>query len=207
MQMPGDDPLAGTVLTGNEYVRIRRTDAVNELQHRLHRSGIGNELRRVLLEELVLALEPVSATKRLAELDLSPQNAEKTRVVPRLLHEVARAGTHRLERELDAPPRGHDHDRKRVVDVVQSLEQVETLATRSRVACVVQVHQQQIEVLAFDRFDDGIRIVDRFGAVAFCFQQEPQRFAHVGLVVGNEDPWTHAAHVHVNFSRPTRPSA
>ena len=160
-----------------------------------------------MLEELVLALKSISATKRSAELDLSPQNAEKTRVVPRLLHEVASAGTHRLERQLDASPSGHDHDRKRVIDVVQSLEQVETFTTRSLVARVVRVHQQQIEILAFDRFHDGVRIVDRFGAVAFSFQQEPQRFAHAGLVGGDEDPWTRAAHVHVNFSRPTRPSA
>ena len=122
VQRPGHNALSRAVLARDEHVRVRRPDSVDELEDLLHRRRFGHELRRVLPKQLVLALEALATTKCAAELDLRSQDAEKTRVVPRLLYEIARAAAHRFHGELDAPPRGHDDDGKRLIDIFQPFE-------------------------------------------------------------------------------------
>ena len=59
----------------------------------------------------IAALGRVVQAPRAAGGDLRTQRREQMRVVPRLLDEVAHAPPHRLDREIDAAPAGHDDDR------------------------------------------------------------------------------------------------
>jgi len=106
-------PFARSVLAGDEHVRFRRPDALNQLQHRPHRRRLGDEEGTgVRFERSILRFEPLLAAQRAGELDLRAEDGQKPRVFPRLLDEVASAATHRFDGNLYAAPRGHDHDRK-----------------------------------------------------------------------------------------------
>ncbi len=45
VERPRDDALAGAVLAGDQDVRVRRADALDQLEHRLHRGGLGDQDR------------------------------------------------------------------------------------------------------------------------------------------------------------------
>jgi len=64
-------------------------------------------------------------------------------------------------------------------------EQLEPLAARSRIARVIQVHQQQIEFAARHRFQQIRGRSRRLGHVALPLQQQAQRTQHVSLIVGD----------------------
>lgn len=61
-------------------------------------------------------------------------------VVPRLLHEALRAGAHRLDGQLDVPPRGHHDDREVVVFGANLREHLKPLRAGGRIPRVVEVH-------------------------------------------------------------------
>ena len=101
-----DDALAAAVLAGDEHVGVGRAHARDDVQHRAHRGRAGDHRGlRLVAQDPVLGLEAVAAAQRAAEGDLRAQGREQPRVVPRLLHEVARAAAHRLDGEVDACPR------------------------------------------------------------------------------------------------------
>ena len=153
-----DRAFAGAVLSRDEDVGIGRSDAVNELQHRLHGRGARDQERpRLGLERSVLRLEPLLTSERSGELDLRPQDGDETRVLPRLLHEISRAAPHRLDRHLDAAPGGHHDDRQRRVVHAQLREQVEAFAAGGRVARVVEVHEHGVELAPLDGVERGCR--------------------------------------------------
>src|SRR6185436_10007349 len=123
-------------------------------------------------------------------------------VVPRLLHVVAGAAAHGLDRALHAPPGGHHHHRKRRIEPPQGGEQVEPLAAAGGVARVVQIDQGGVEVLVLERREHARRRGRRHHGYAFALEQEPQRFQHVRLVVRRDDA-RHVA-IHPSCRRITR---
>ena len=69
----------------------------------------------------------------------------ETRVVPGLLHVVARAAAHRLHRAFDGAPGGHlDRWAARAAMVRMPVEKSETLTARGRVARVVEIDKSLI---------------------------------------------------------------
>ena len=85
VQPARDELLAGAVLAGDEHVRVRRADALHEAQHGLHRRAVGDDLdlrRRVAAERAVLALEPLRAAQRPAQLDLRAQRVRRAARCP-----------------------------------------------------------------------------------------------------------------------------
>ena len=86
----------------------------DQLEHRPHRRRFGDQHRPdVRLERSVFGFEPLLAAQRPRQLDLRAEDGQQPRVLPRLLHEVARAAAHRFDRHFDAAPRRHHDDRQR----------------------------------------------------------------------------------------------
>ena len=123
-----DDLLACSVLACDEDVGVRRADVAREFEDGLHRCGGGDEERAravaVCAQHLVLGFEPLALSERARQLDLRAEYREQARVVPGLLHEVARAALHRLDRKPDAAPRRHHDDGKRRVNLAHAREEV-----------------------------------------------------------------------------------
>jgi hypothetical protein len=209
MQRHRDDALARAVLARDEHVRVGRPQPRDHLEDRLHRGRVGNQVRpRLVAQHPVLGLQALPAAQRAPEIDLRPDDAEEPLVLPRLLHEIARAAPHRLDRQVDAPPGGHHDRRQRLVDRLQPREQVEPLAARRRVARVVQIHEDGVELALLDGAQDGGRRGGGLDFVAFGLEQQAQGFQHVRLVVSDE----HAdgrvrCHAGVIPRRSTRPGA
>ena len=153
-----DRALAGAVLAGDEDVGLRRPDALDDLEHRAHRRRGGDEQRTgVGLERAVLRLEPLLPSQRARQLDLRAQDREHPRVLPRLLHEVPRAAAHGLDGQIHAAPGGHHHDRQRRIVLADLRQQIQPLLPGRRVARVVEIHQDGVEVARLDGVEDGGR--------------------------------------------------
>ena len=119
VQRARDDALAGAVLAGDEHVRVRGPDALDDLQHRAASPAdsaieLRHRPRRAAASSRPRAAAPLRSAwpSSICVRD----DREQARVVPRLLDEVARAAAHRLDRDLDAAPRRHHDDRQRRID-------------------------------------------------------------------------------------------
>ncbi len=184
-------PLPDAVLAGHQDVRIGRADPGDELEHGPHRRRFRDErglVRALVAQQPVLGLEALAAAERAAQLHLRPDDGQNALVVPRLLDEVAGAAAHRLDREIDRAPRGHDDDGHGRVELLQAREQREAFFTRRGVARVVQVDQRDVEIARVDGRQDAGGRRRRFDVAAFRLEQQPQRLEDVGLVVGDENP-------------------
>src|SRR5258708_4820035 len=96
-------------------------------------------------QQAVLRFQPAALTKGLAQLHGRAERGHEAGVLPWLLHEVASAEAHGLDRKINAPPRRHDYDRQEVVVGAQALEQVESFRPGRRVAGVVEIDEHDVE--------------------------------------------------------------
>ena len=183
-----DQTFAGAVFAGDQHVRVRRRDALNHFDHRSHRRRFRDQVRNVAARSLFAASSFRPLRNALAELDLRPHNREQPLVVPRFRNKIARAAFHRLDREIDRRPRRHHHDRQRAVERLDFRNDFETFLARSRVARVIQVHHQQRVIALLKRVENSADRRDRLGLMAFALEQNAQRFQHIALVVGNQNP-------------------
>ena len=191
----GDQALAGAVFAGDQHVRVGGADAGDHLQHGLHRLRLRDQRGLAFAaaaQQRVLGFEALAVAQRLAQFGLRAQDRQQARVLPRLLHEVARAAAHRFDRDVDAAPGGHDDDGQRGVERAQVVEQIEPFLAGRRVARVIEVHQDDVELAAFDRGDDAGGRGGGLNLIALGLEQQAERFEHVGLIVRHEDP-RHAA--------------
>ena len=131
-------------------------------------------------------------------LGLFANRGEQALVVPGLLDEIAGAAAHGFDREVDAAPGGH-HDHGRGVALrFEAGQQVHAFLAGGGVARVVEVGQDQIEVVRRGPLRSSARgesTVTAFAALAF--EQEPQGFQHVGLIVADQ----HAIRFQFRFHR------
>ena len=179
--------LSGAVLAADEHIGVGRADAGDQLEHRPHGFRFPNQRGSGLgAEQAVFRFEPRRAPQGLTQLNLRAQDSQQASIFPGLLYEIARAPAHGLHGERHAAPRRHDHHRKPAVERLNPRQQVQPLLSRSGVARVVQVHQHSVEVARFERGEEVSGRRDRLGLVAFPFQQQAQRLAHVGLIVGDQ---------------------
>src|SRR5207248_5914771 len=103
--------LAGAVLAQDEHVGVRRPDPLHELEHRLHRGRLGNQLGETFPPQgAILALELLAAPQRPPELDVGAERGEQPAVVPWLLDEITSAPAHRLDGALAPAPGAHPPD-------------------------------------------------------------------------------------------------
>ncbi len=144
----------------------------------------------------ILDLAPQAAglqAARAALVDLRPDQRDERLVVPGFLHEMADALPHGFDGELDGAPSGHGHNRQERFDGPDALDEREPFDARRRIARVVQIHQEKVDLTAGEPGHDLIRRRDGLGPEAFRAEQQPQRFEHVGLIVGDEDSRSHVA--------------
>ena len=188
MEGERDRALAGAVLARDEDVGVGGSDALDELQHRLHLGGGGDQPQGSrLLQRGVLRLEPLAGAQGAAQLHLGAHDGQQPRVVPGLGHEVPRSPAHRLHRQLHARPCRHHHDGQGPVDRLQAGEQVEPLLAGGRVAGVIQVHEEKIE-LAFRQGREQVRWgAHGFKDISVRLEKQLQSIQHVLLIVGNEN--------------------
>ncbi len=176
------------MLAGDEDVRVRRADARDQVQHRTHRCGFGDERGASIgAQQTILGFEALALAQGLRKLDLSFQNREQARVLPRLLDEILGAAAHRFDGEFKAAPRRHHDDGKRAVLRPDIRKQVEAFLAGRGVARVIQIHQQPVEFAGFERREHRGWRCDGFDVESFAFQQQTQCFANVRLVVGNQN--------------------
>ena len=67
-------------------------------------------------------------------------------------------------------------------------KQIQTFLSAGRVARVVQVHQDHVEVAGLERRDVPGGRVGGFDAEPFAFKQQTQGFQYIRLIVGDENP-------------------
>ena len=81
--------LAGSMLAGNQDIRVRRSKASDRFQHRDHGRRCGNELGTSLnAQQAVLSGQPFRSLQRAMKFDLGPQNGKQPLVLPRLLNKI-----------------------------------------------------------------------------------------------------------------------
>src|SRR5947207_436985 len=188
MKLLGDNFFARAMLAGDQHVRIRRTNACDELKHRLHLWRLGDERRHPLsAQETILCLESLAMSNGAAEFYLSAENAQKSAIFPGLLYEVACATSHGFDSNFDAAPRGHDNYGKSAVHGLNAREKIESFFARGSVTSVIQIDEQDVEILQLDRIQHRGRISHSFSTVSLTLQKHAQGFANVWLIVGDED--------------------
>ena len=186
MEPQGDELLPGTVLAGDEHICIRWSDALHQLENRLHLRRVGNQSWEIVpAQHTILILQPASAAQRTAELDLGSKNRHQPRIVPWLLDVVAGSPSHRLDGALDAAPGGHDDDRQIGFEAAELLENIETLLSRCRIAHVVHVEQQRVVVALFERGQHGARRAGGIRIVAVRLEEQARTWGRDRISVGD----------------------
>ncbi len=176
------------MLTEDEHVRVRGADALHQSQDRLHRRRLGDQLRQTFFAQRArLDLEAMAPAQCAPQLHLRPQRAQQPPVVPRLLDVIARAAAHRLDRAVDARPGRHHDDWGRALQSLDAREQVEPFSARRRVAGVIHVHEQRVEVARFYGRQHGAGRGSGLYIEAFAPKEELQRLQDVGLIIGDQE--------------------
>ena len=138
-----------------------------------------------VVELALLPLVPPPCRACLGDFPL--EDLQERDVLPRLLDEALGAPAHRFYRRVDAAPAGHDDDGEGGIVGADARNELEPFAAGGRVARVVQVHEQQVELLGAEPFHDRVRRGDELRQVSLAGQQPAQGFEHVRLVVGDEN--------------------
>jgi hypothetical protein len=181
-------PLAGAVLAGDEDVGVRGADPADQVEDRPHLRRFGDQAAAAgRAEGVVLRLQPLAVPQGMVQVDLGAEDLEQPDVVPRLGHEVAGPQAHRLDRQVDGRPGRHHHDRQVGVEGLEAGEEIEPLAPRRRVAGVVEVHQDDVEVAPGQTLDDFGGGGGDLGVEALGLEEEPERLLHLAEVVSDED--------------------
>jgi hypothetical protein len=156
----------------------------------------------------LLALMPeVLLARHAAVGDLAGEDFQQRRVVPRFLDEAARPSPHRLDGRVDCSPPGHDDHGQQRVEAARAGHQLEPLAGRRGVSRVVEVGQQQLVRPLLQVIERGDGRGDEVGVEVRSFQEEPQRFEYIGLIVGHKDTRTHDRSLDNQRASCERPSA
>ena len=66
------------------------------------------------------------------------------------------------------------------------VKQIQPFLPGGRVAGVIQVHQHHVEIARLERRQNPRGRCGRFDLESFALEQQPQRFEHVRLIVGDE---------------------
>ncbi len=146
--------------------------------------------------------------KRAAQLGLRAQRGQQPLVLPRLLHEVARAARASLRpRGRPSPTRSCTTTGSELVIRVQPLQQVEPFFAAGRVARVVEVDQDHVEVLEPRGRARQLRGEATVSMLKpSLLQQQAQRFEDVGLIVGERgsrgDQFSSTIHPSLQVDRP-----
>jgi hypothetical protein len=174
------DLLAGAVLAQNHGVRFRRAHPLHQTHRRAHRGRLGDHVGYAFAAEaLVLALQPETLAQRLAQFDLGLERGAEPSVVPRLLDIIAGATPHRLDRAFDAAVGCHHHDGERRVEQPDPAQKIEALTSGRRVPSVVEVHQDDVVILPFDRRQHTSWRADRIDGKPFGLEEEPESLKDV----------------------------
>ncbi len=188
MQRLGHYFFSAAVFTSNQDIRVGRADPRDSIQHRLHGSGRGYELRASLnLEETILRSQAFCAKQGSTQFDLGAQDGQKPLVLPRLLDEVARSAPHGFNRQIHAAPRGHYDDGKIAVNRDDFRKERETLLPRSCVASVIQIDKYSIIDTGGQRFPKLLGRIDTVHAITLRMKQQLKGFENVLLVVCCQD--------------------
>ena len=197
MQRLRHQPLAGAVFARDQDIGVRRADARNHIEHRLHGGRLRDQAGKLpRAQQLILGFQNLPFAQRASQLDLRSQNRREARVIPRLLDEVAGAAAHSFHSQIHAAPSRHHDHRQRAVERHQPVQQVQPFLSRGGVPRIVQVHDHGVEVARFDGLQNACGGIYGLRLVALSLDQEAQRFQHIRLVVGNQD----ARHVGIGQS-------
>ncbi len=154
MERLRDQALASAVFAGDQNIGVGRRNAGDELDDRAHARRIGNNVRHLAAEEFVLGLELLAFAQGAGERDLGADNGKEAIVIPGFGDEIARAEFHRLDREIDGRPGGHDDDRQGLVQRLEARDGLEAFLPRGGVAVVIQIHHEKRVGPFLDRVKD-----------------------------------------------------
>ena len=121
-----------------------------------------------------------------APANLAAQGLQQTWIFPRFQHEIAYAPAHGFDCQLDRPPGRHCHHGQRLIDGLNSRQQIQTLFARRGIARVIQIHQQQIVAIGFKLFQHAGRRIHGLNLVTLTLEQQAESFENVRLIVGDK---------------------
>ena len=105
----------------------------------------------------LFGVEALFFAKSTAFFHMCPEDRQKAFIFPRLLHEIAHAPAHHLDRQFHAPPSRHHDHRERAIQGPYLGQEVETFLAGRRIPRVVEVHQQHVEIARLQALDNGPR--------------------------------------------------
>ena len=188
MDRARDDFFAGSMLAGDQDIRVGGSEASDGFQHRYHRRRCGNKLGTSFnAQQTVFSGQPFRSLQRAMQLDLGPQNGKQPLVLPRLLNKIARASPHGLDRQVHVAPCGHHDDRERAVDCDNIGKESQPFLPGGGVAGIVQIDQHRIVGRTRKGFARKLGGADYINLVALRLQQQFNGFQNVLLVVGSQD--------------------
>jgi hypothetical protein len=127
------------------------------------------------------------------------QTLQKLSVGPGFFHKIGDAVLHCFHSDPHRGPTGHHNNGRRTFQCGELRQQVEPFATRGGVPRVVQIHQNEVELLARDRFEQLRGRRNGFGRIAVGLQQEMQSADDVGLIVRDQNSDLHCFKVSKNL--------
>ena len=179
---------AGAMLAGDQDVGVRRSNARNRLQNRLHGGCGSDEFGPAFgAQQACFGFQLLGSLQSAIQLDLCAQDCQQALVLPWLLDEVASAAAHSFNRQSHVAPGRHDDDRDAAVEGNDFGEQVETLLAGGGVASVIQVDENSVVKLAGQSFACGRGRLCSIDLKARGTKQQFDGFENVRLVVGREN--------------------
>ena len=181
---PGDELLARAGLAGDERRGARPRDEVDGGLQRPHRRAIpdddvGRHARRG--DERPLAL-----VRMLPRLEGPGHGPAQVVDVARLDGVPERAPLDGVDGLVNSPGRREEDDRQRRVSALQVVEQLEPVHSLH-----ANVADDGVERLLVDQLERDGRVLCQLARVTVDGEEAPQRFAHSGVVVHDQEPRLH----------------
>jgi hypothetical protein len=182
MDVASDELLARSVLPEDEHAPVGRRRLRDVGAQGVDGRALADHHPAVLdllLEGAVLRLQPALAQRVL-------DDEEDLLEGQRLLDEVLRAHAHGLDRGLDAPVAGDDHDGNFGVDRADARQRLQPVHLRQP-----HVEEDEIEPPRLQEREAGLAAVDGLGGVSLVAEDPDQRPAHARFVVHDKNRFTH----------------
>src|SRR5207245_6332898 len=85
-------------------------------------------------------------------------------------------------------PRRHPHARTRTIERLDFRDDFQSFLSRSGVAGVIQAHHQQRGITLLQGIENSAYRSDGLSLMPLAFEQNPKRFQHIALIIGNKNP-------------------
>ncbi len=176
-----DQLLARAALALNQHSRAAGRDLRYEVEETKHRLALADDIFKV-----VALLQRPLKLNDLFFGAVAPHRGtnigEQLFVIPRLLNEILRACTDRVDNVADRPERGDHNHGKAGLHLQNSRQKLDSGLSRQS-----EIEQQQIVFIACEQIQPRGAVVRRIDRESFQRQQSFQRLANRVLIIDDEN--------------------